>query len=91
MVRMLSQDLLDHEASVAVRPVVLLCLRRVIVSPDLQRMLHHYCAFLDATHFVRASSPWFSMVRKNSHRGGASEFTCLPEAREETRPSRSSG
>lgn len=71
MVWMLSEDLLDHKASVTVRPVVLLCLSRVIVSPDLQRMLHRYYAFLDATSFFRASSPYISMVRKKSHRRSA--------------------
>lgn len=91
MVWMLGENLLDHEASVPVRPVVLRCLRRVIVSSDLQRMLHHYYAFLDATHFFCASSPCFLMVCKNSHRGGASNFTCLPETHKKKHPSRSSG
>ena len=40
MLRVISQDLLDHETPVAVSPVVGVNLRRIVMRPHVQRMLH---------------------------------------------------
>lgn len=41
MFRVISQDLLDHEASVAVSSVVGVNFRRIVMRPHVQRMLHN--------------------------------------------------